>query len=53
MVSYTSHSLYPRERAPDTHRIGGLVGPRADLDAIVRKKKISQELNPVPQLFTL
>jgi hypothetical protein len=25
--------LYPRERAPGTHWIGGWVGPRADLDA--------------------
>jgi hypothetical protein len=25
----------PRERAPDTHWIGGWVGPRAVLDAVV------------------
>jgi hypothetical protein len=28
----------PRERAPDTHWIGGWVGPRAVLDAVVKKK---------------
>jgi hypothetical protein len=28
----------PRERAPDTHWIGGWVGPRAVLDAVVRRK---------------
>jgi hypothetical protein len=38
----------PRERAPDTHWIGGWVGPRAVLDAVV-KRKIPipcQESNP-------
>jgi hypothetical protein len=28
----------PRERAPGTHWIGGWVGPRADLDAVVKRK---------------
>jgi hypothetical protein len=28
----------PRERAPSTHWIGGWVGPRAGLDAVVRRK---------------
>jgi hypothetical protein len=28
----------PRERAPDTHWIGGWVGPRAVLDAVVKRK---------------
>jgi hypothetical protein len=28
----------PRERAPGTHWIGGWVGPRASLDAVVRRK---------------
>jgi hypothetical protein len=28
----------PRERAPGTHRIGGWVGPRAVLDAVVKRK---------------
>jgi hypothetical protein len=30
--------LYPKERAPGTHRIGGLVGPRAGLVAVAKKK---------------
>jgi hypothetical protein len=28
----------PRERAPGTHCIGGWMGPRAGLDAVVRRK---------------
>jgi len=28
----------PREKAPLTHWIGGWVGPRAILDAVVKKK---------------
>jgi hypothetical protein len=28
----------PRETAPDTHWIGSWVGPRADLDAMVKRK---------------
>jgi hypothetical protein len=38
----------PRERTPGTYLIGGLVGPRAVLDAVV-KRKISiprRESNP-------
>jgi hypothetical protein len=37
----------PRERAPSTHWMGGL-GPRAVLDAVVRRKipSPSQESNP-------
>jgi hypothetical protein len=30
----------PRERAPGTHWIGGWVGPRAVLDAVVKRKNI-------------
>jgi hypothetical protein len=37
--------ITPRERAPGTHRIGGWVGPRACLDAVV-KRKILRESNP-------
>jgi hypothetical protein len=38
----------PRERAPGTHWIGGWVGPRAVLDAVVKRKIPSprQESNP-------
>jgi hypothetical protein len=28
----------PRERVPDTHWIGGWVGPRAVLDTVVKRK---------------
>jgi hypothetical protein len=31
----------PRERAPGTHTIGGWVGPRACLDAVVMRKIFS------------
>jgi hypothetical protein len=37
----------PRERAPDTHWIGGWVGTRAVMDVVERKIPSShQELNP-------
>jgi hypothetical protein len=38
----------PRERAPGTHWIGGWVGPRAVLDAVVKRKILSprRESNP-------
>jgi hypothetical protein len=51
----------PRERAPGTHWIGGWVGPRAVLDAVVERKILSprQESNsrttvvqPVAQRYT-
>jgi hypothetical protein len=41
-------SITPRERARDTHWIGGWVGPRAVLDAVVKRKIHSphQKSNP-------
>jgi hypothetical protein len=30
--------IYSEERAPSTHWIGGCVGPRAGLDAVMKKK---------------
>jgi hypothetical protein len=41
-------AAYPRERAPRTHWIGGWMGPRAVLDAVVKKIISSprRELNP-------
>jgi hypothetical protein len=54
-------ALPPRERAPGTHWIGGWVGPRAVLDAEVKRKIPSpcRESNlrtlivqPVVQLYT-
>jgi hypothetical protein len=38
VVSFTPWPLYPRERAPSTHWIGGWVGPRAVPDAVVKRK---------------
>jgi hypothetical protein len=32
VVSFTPLPLYPRERTPGTHFIGGWVDPRAGLD---------------------
>jgi hypothetical protein len=48
-VSGQLHALatLPRKKAPGTHWIGGWVGPRAVLDAVVRKSPSpSQESNP-------
>jgi hypothetical protein len=51
----------PRERAPGTHWIGGWVGPRAILDAVVKRKIPSPRresnprtpiVQPVAQLYT-
>jgi hypothetical protein len=38
VVSFTPRPLYPQEKSPDTYWIGGWVGPRAVLDAVVKKK---------------
>jgi hypothetical protein len=48
VVSLTPRPLYPRERAPGTHWIGGWVGPRAGLDGVVKRKIPSprRESNP-------
>jgi hypothetical protein len=45
---HASASLPPRERVPSTHWIGDWVGPRAVLDAVVKRKIPSphQESNP-------
>jgi hypothetical protein len=34
VVSFTPRPLYPRESAPGTHCMGGLVDPRAGLDGM-------------------
>jgi hypothetical protein len=48
VVSSTPRPLYPREIAPGTRWIGVWVGPRAVLDAVVKKKIPSprRESNP-------
>jgi hypothetical protein len=38
VVNFTLRPLYPGERAPGTHWIGGWVGPRAVLYAVVKRK---------------
>jgi hypothetical protein len=49
----------PRERAPGTHRIGGWVGLRAGLDAVVKRKILSScrdsnhpIIQPIAQRYT-
>jgi hypothetical protein len=53
MVSFTTRPLYPRERAPSTHWIGGWVGSRAVLDAVMKKKCPAprRESNPRTSTF--
>jgi len=36
----------PRERTPGIHYIGDCVGPRASLDAVVRKKFLAPIIQP-------
>jgi hypothetical protein len=38
VVSFTPLPLYPRERAPGTHFMGGWVDPRAGLDDMEKRK---------------
>jgi hypothetical protein len=38
IVSFTPRPLYPREKAPGTHWIGGWMGSRAVLDAVMKRK---------------
>jgi hypothetical protein len=46
--SFTPRPLYSKERDPGTHSVGGSVGPRAVLDAVVKRKipSSSRESNP-------
>jgi hypothetical protein len=37
LASFTPQALYPGERAPGTHWIGGWVGPRAGLNAVAKR----------------
>jgi hypothetical protein len=41
MVSFTPLPLYPRERAPGTHFMGGWVDPRAGLDDMEKWKFVT------------
>jgi hypothetical protein len=59
VVSFTSRPLYPWDRAPGTHWIGGWVVTRAGLDAVVKRKipslcrdKNPPIIQPVAQRYT-
>jgi hypothetical protein len=39
VVSFMTRPLYSRENVPGTHWIGGLVGPRAGVDAVAKRQK--------------
>jgi hypothetical protein len=47
MVSFTPRPLYPQGKSPSYHWIGGWVGLRAVLDAVVKRKipSLRQESN--------
>jgi len=38
VVNFTLRPLYPEERVPVTHWIGGYVGHRAGLDTVAKRK---------------
>jgi hypothetical protein len=46
VVSFTPQPLYPTERAPGTHCIGGWVGPRVGLDGVEEKHLALPEIEP-------
>jgi hypothetical protein len=48
VVSFTLRPLYPKEKPPGTHWIGGCFGPRAALGAVVKRRILSptRESNP-------
>jgi hypothetical protein len=50
VVSYTPLPLYPGERAPGTHFIGGWVGPRAGLDDMEENSWPYQDSNSHPSV---
>jgi hypothetical protein len=41
----------PREKAPDTHWIGGWVGPRGGLDAVMKRKILSPCRDSSPSII--
>jgi hypothetical protein len=38
VISFTPQPLYPQGKSPSTHWIGGWVGPRVVLEAVVKRK---------------
>jgi hypothetical protein len=53
VVSFTPQPLYPEESAPSTHLIGGSVGSRASLDAVMQKKFLSPARNRTPAVWPI
>jgi hypothetical protein len=51
VVSFTPLPPYPWERAPGTLWIGGWVGPRAGMDAVVKRKIPSHCRNSNPRSY--
>jgi hypothetical protein len=53
MVSFTPRPLYPQGKSPWYPLIGGRVGPRAVLDAVVKRKIPSprRESNPIMHYY--
>jgi hypothetical protein len=53
MVSIAPRLLYPQGKTPGTHWIGGWVGPRAVLDAVVKRKipSLRRQLNSYADNF--
>jgi hypothetical protein len=47
VVSFTPRTLYHRGENPDNHWTGGRLGPRADLDAVAKRRTLNpcRELN--------
>jgi hypothetical protein len=49
VMSFTSRPLYPKEKSPGTHSIGGWVGLRAGLEAVEKRKTFTlPEIEPRP-----
>jgi hypothetical protein len=43
--------LYPREKIPDTHRIGGWMGSRVGLNDVEKRKILTGNQTPAVQLI--
>jgi len=48
VVSFTVLLLYPQEKGPSTHWIGGWVGPRAGLDPVLKGNNLLSLLGVDP-----
>jgi hypothetical protein len=45
VVSFTSLALYLRGNSPDTHCVGGWVGPRTSLEVMEKRKTLAPAEN--------